>query len=83
MTSIEAVRPALSQRTAARVREALTKGVVCGRLAFGADDCRPACGTPRGRGVECAEEPTEHPYGIDRGPRDPFGSGIRFTLSKG
>jgi methylphosphotriester-DNA--protein-cysteine methyltransferase len=35
-----------------------------------------------GRGVEFTEEPTERPYGIDCGLRDPFGNSIRFTEPK-
>lgn len=31
------------------------------------------------QGVEFTEEPTERPYGIDCGLRDPFGNRIRFT----
>lgn len=46
-------------------------------------DCRKTCETPLGRGVEFTEEPTERPYGIDRGLRDPFGNSIRFTEPKG
>jgi hypothetical protein len=29
--------------------------------------------------VEFTEEPTERPYGIDCGLRDPFGNHIRFS----
>ncbi|MBD9728893.1 hypothetical protein PV755_37480 [Streptomyces caniscabiei] len=36
-----------------------------------------------GKGVEFTEEPTERPYGIDCGLRDPFGNSIRFTQPKG
>jgi catechol 2,3-dioxygenase-like lactoylglutathione lyase family enzyme len=43
------------------------------------DDCRAAYDELRGRGVEFTEGPTEQPYGIDCGFRDPFGNNVRLT----
>ncbi|NNN28769.1 VOC family protein [Streptomyces sp. S3(2020)] len=75
-------QPALSEETAAQVRDLLTKGAMGGHLIFSTDDCRKTCETLRGRGVEITDEPTERPYGIDCGVRDPFGNSIRFTQPK-
>ena len=46
------------------------------------DDCRKTYETLLGRGVEFTEEPTERPYGIDCGLRDPFGNQIRILQPK-
>jgi catechol 2,3-dioxygenase-like lactoylglutathione lyase family enzyme len=71
--------PAMSAETAEQVRELLTKGASGGQLIFSTDDCRKTYETLRGLGVEFTEEPTERPYGIDCGMRDPFGNHLRFT----
>jgi catechol 2,3-dioxygenase-like lactoylglutathione lyase family enzyme len=75
--------PAMSEQTARQVRELITKGAAGGWLIFGTDDCRKTYETLRDRGVEFTEEPTERPYGIDCGMRDPFGNHIRFTPPTG
>ncbi|GAB3966799.1 VOC family protein [Plantactinospora veratri] len=74
--------PVLSEETAQQVRELLTKGATGGWLIFSVDDCRKTYETLLARGVEFTEEPTERPYGIDCGLRDPFGNSIRFTQPK-
>jgi catechol 2,3-dioxygenase-like lactoylglutathione lyase family enzyme len=74
--------PRLSEETAEQVRELLTKGATGGFLIFGTEDCRKTYETLRAKGVEFTEEPTERPYGIDCGLRDPFGNSIRFTQPK-
>ncbi|AQU65878.1 VOC family protein [Streptomyces niveus] len=74
--------PAMSEETAREVRELLTKGGTGGSLIFSTDDCRKTYETLRARGVEFTDEPTERPYGIDCGLRDPFGNNIRFTQPK-
>lgn len=35
--------------------------------------------TLKSRGVEFSQEPTETPYGVDAGFRDPFGNHFRLT----
>ncbi len=70
--------PAMDEATAAQVRELLTKGATGGWLIFITDDCRKTYETLRSRGVEFTDEPTEQPYGIDCGLRDPFGNRIRI-----
>lgn len=74
--------PAMSEETAEQVRELVTKGAMGGWLIFTTDDCRKTYETLLEKGVEFTEEPTERPYGIDCGLRDPFGNRIRFTQPK-
>jgi catechol 2,3-dioxygenase-like lactoylglutathione lyase family enzyme len=75
--------PSMSEETAEQVRDLLTKGAVGGHLIFTTDDCRKTYETLLSRGVEITDEPTERPYGIDCGLRDPFGNSLRFTQLKG
>ncbi|PJE96775.1 glyoxalase [Streptomyces carminius] len=74
--------PAMSEETAGQVRELVSKGAMGGWLILGTDDCRKTYETLLSRGVEFTQEPTERPYGIDCGLRDPFGNNIRFTQPK-
>lgn len=71
--------PALDAKTAAQVRELVTKGATGGHLFFTTSDCWKTYNELRAKGVEFSEEPTERPYGIDCGLRDPFGNHIRFS----
>ena len=71
--------PAMDESTAAQVRDLLTKGRAGGHLFFTTADCRKAYQELRQKGVEFTQEPTEQPYGIDCGLRDPFGNHIRFS----
>ncbi|MER5650717.1 VOC family protein [Streptosporangium sp. NPDC002524] len=71
--------PMMSEETARQVRELVTKGAMGGQLILSTDDCRKTYETLLGLGVEFTEEPTERPYGIDCGLRDPFGNHLRFT----
>lgn len=71
--------PSMDSKTAAQVRDSVTKGVAGGHLFFTTDDCRGTYDELRSRGVEFTEEPSERPYGIDCGLRDPFGNHIRFS----
>jgi predicted enzyme related to lactoylglutathione lyase len=70
--------PAMDEATAEQVRELITKGVMGGWLILSTDDCRKAYETLLAKGVEFTDEPTERPYGIDCGLRDPFGNRIRI-----
>ena len=74
--------PAMSEETAEQVRELVTKGAMGGWLILTTDDCHKTYETLLERGVEFTEEPTERPYGIDCGLRDPFGNRLRFTQPK-
>jgi len=71
--------PAMSEETAAQVRELVTKGATGGWVILATEDCRKTYERLRALGVEFTEEPTERPYGIDCGLRDPFGNHLRFT----
>ena len=64
--------------TADAVRNVMAKGAA-GGLFFSTDDCRGTYEELRGRGVEFTEEPSERPYGIDAGLRDPSGNAIRLV----
>ncbi|MEU4693548.1 VOC family protein [Actinoplanes sp. NPDC023714] len=71
--------PMMSAETAGQVRDLLTKGALGGTHILATDDCRKTYETLLARGVEFTEEPTERPYGIDCGFRDPFGNHLRMT----
>ena len=71
--------PSMDEKAAAVVREQLTKGQTGGHLFFTTDDCRRTYEELVAKGVEFTEAPTERPYGIDSGLRDPFGNHIRFS----
>ncbi len=71
--------PAMDEATAAQVRDLVTKGRAGGHLFFTTKDCRKTYEDLVKKGVEITQEPTEQPYGIDCGLRDPFGNHIRFS----
>jgi catechol 2,3-dioxygenase-like lactoylglutathione lyase family enzyme len=70
--------PAMDEATAAQVRELVTKGAMGGWLCITTDDAQSTFETLRNRGVDITDEPSERPYGIDFGVRDPFGNAIRI-----
>ena len=70
--------PALDPATAEQVRELLTKGALSGWLSITTDDARKTYEDLVAKGVDITDEPTERPYGIDFGIRDPFGNRIRI-----
>ena len=65
--------------TAQQVRELVSKGATGFTVGFSTDDCKKTYETLLAKGVEVAEEPVEHSYGIDFGLRDPFGNHIRIV----
>jgi catechol 2,3-dioxygenase-like lactoylglutathione lyase family enzyme len=71
--------PAMDPATADEVRALLTKGRTGGHLFFTTADAHKAYDELRAKGVEFTQEPTEQPYGIDFGLRDPFGNHIRVA----
>ena len=71
--------PSLSEENAAQVRDLVTKGAMGLAFILRTDDCRRTYAELVAKGVEATEEPTEQPYGIDCGIRDPFGNHIRIT----
>jgi catechol 2,3-dioxygenase-like lactoylglutathione lyase family enzyme len=70
--------PSMDEATAGQARELLTKGAAGGWLMFTTDDARATYARLQDKGVEFTSEPTEQPYGIDFGLRDPFGNHIRI-----
>jgi catechol 2,3-dioxygenase-like lactoylglutathione lyase family enzyme len=73
--------PAHDDATAEQVRELITKGATGFALGLRTDDCRRTYEELRAKGVEFTDEPTERPYGIDAGFRDPSGNGFRMVQS--
>ena len=72
--------PAMDPATADEVRSLLTKGRTGGHLFFTTLDARKTYDELKAKGgVEFTQEPTEQPYGIDFGLRDPFGNHIRVA----
>jgi catechol 2,3-dioxygenase-like lactoylglutathione lyase family enzyme len=70
--------PAMDAKTAEEVGDLLTKGAGGGWLALATDDAQGTYETLVSRGVDITDEPTQKPYGIDFGIRDPFGNRIRI-----
>lgn len=71
--------PSIDEATAEQVRELLTKGALGGWLILLTDDCQKTYDALRARGVEFTDGPTQRPYGIDCGIRDPFDNEMRIT----
>jgi catechol 2,3-dioxygenase-like lactoylglutathione lyase family enzyme len=71
--------PAMDDASAEQVRDLVTKGATGLAASFTTDDCRKTYETLLARGVEFTQEPTEQPYGIDCGVRDPFGNNLRIV----
>ncbi len=71
--------PAMSEETAAQVRDIVTKGAMGLAFILSTDDCRRTYQELRAKGVEFNQEPTEQPYGIDCALRDPFGNHVRIA----
>lgn len=71
--------PAHDETTAEQVRELVTKGAGGGWIGLTTDDIHTTYEVLRAKGVEFTEPPTERPYGIDCGIRDPFGNAIRIN----
>ena len=71
--------PAMSEQTAAQVRDLLTRGAMGLAFILSTDDCRGTYERLRARGVEFTQEPVEQSYGIDCALRDPFGNHIRIA----
>jgi uncharacterized glyoxalase superfamily protein PhnB len=70
--------PVFDEQTREQIKELMAKGA-SGGLFFTTDDCRGTYDELKGRGVEFQGEPTEQPYGIDVGFRDPSGNQARVV----
>lgn len=70
--------PIMDAQTAEQVRELMAKGFA-GTVFLTTEDCQADYEQLKARGVEFTEAPSERPYGIDSGFRDPSGNSIRLT----
>jgi catechol 2,3-dioxygenase-like lactoylglutathione lyase family enzyme len=73
--------PVFDEETREAIRSLLAKGA-SGGLFFATDDANKNYDELKGRGVEFTQEPTEMPYGIDAGFRDPSGNHFRVAQQK-
>lgn len=71
--------PGNDPATAETIRDMVTKGASGGTLFFNTDDAAATHAALKAKGVELPEEPSNQPYGIDFGFRDPFGNHIRIA----
>ena len=70
--------PVFDEETRSQIEALMAKGAA-GGLFFSTDDCQASYEELRSRGVEFQQEPTEQPYGIDAGFRDPSGNQMRMA----
>ncbi|HEX2434065.1 MAG TPA: VOC family protein [Gaiellaceae bacterium] len=70
--------PVFEEETREQIKSLLAKGA-SGGLFFETDDVQRTYDELRSRGVEFQQEPTEQPYGIDAGFRDPSGNSMRMA----
>jgi uncharacterized glyoxalase superfamily protein PhnB len=73
--------PVFDEDTRDKIRVLLSKGAA-GGLFFATDDCQASYEELKSRGVEFTQEPTEQPYGLDCGFRDPSGNHFRMAQSR-
>jgi catechol 2,3-dioxygenase-like lactoylglutathione lyase family enzyme len=73
--------PVFDEDTRKQIHALLAKGA-SGGLFFATDDVRASYEELKSRGVEFGQEPTEQPYGIDAGFRDPSGNNFRMAQSR-
>jgi catechol 2,3-dioxygenase-like lactoylglutathione lyase family enzyme len=69
--------PVFEEETRQKIVDLLARGA-SGGLFFSTDDAQTAYEELKSRGVEFTQEPTEQPYGIDAGFRDPSGNHFRM-----
>jgi catechol 2,3-dioxygenase-like lactoylglutathione lyase family enzyme len=70
--------PVFDEETRNQIKALVAKGAATG-LFFTTDDVRSTYEQLKARGVEFQQEPTEQPYGIDAGFRDPSGNQMRVA----
>ena len=73
--------PVFEEETRQKILDLLSRGA-SGGLFFVTDDAQQSYEELKGRGVEFTQEPTERPYGIDAGFRDPSGNHFRMAQSR-
>ena len=70
--------PVFDAETREKIMDLMAKGAASG-LFFSSDDVQATYEDLKSRGVEFQQEPTEQPYGIDAGFRDPSGNQMRVA----
>ena len=70
--------PVFDEETSSKLKDLVAKGAA-GGLFFATDDIDGTYSELKGRGVEFSQEPTQQPYGIDAGFRDPSGNQMRVA----
>jgi catechol 2,3-dioxygenase-like lactoylglutathione lyase family enzyme len=70
--------PVFDAETQEAIKTLVAKGAATG-LFFATDDIQATYEELKGRGVEFQQEPTEQPYGVDAGFRDPSGNHMRVA----
>ena len=70
--------PVFEEETRQKIVDLLARGA-SGGLFFTTDNAQESYEELKGRGVEFTQEPTEQPYGIDAGFRDPSGNHFRMA----
>ena len=73
--------PVFDAETRDQIMALMAKGA-SGGLFFSSDDVQATYDELKGRGVEFQQEPTEQPYGVDAGFRDPSGNQMRVATLK-
>jgi catechol 2,3-dioxygenase-like lactoylglutathione lyase family enzyme len=73
--------PVFDADTREKIMELMAKGAASG-LFFSTEDCQATYEELKSRGVEFQQEPTEQPYGVDAGFRDPSGNQMRVAERK-
>jgi predicted enzyme related to lactoylglutathione lyase len=73
--------PVFDAETRAAIQGLMAKGA-SGGLFFKTDDVHATYDDLSGRGVEFTQPPTEMPYGIDAGFRDPSGNHFRMMSDR-
>ncbi|UPK75211.1 VOC family protein [Nocardioidaceae bacterium SCSIO 66511] len=71
--------PGPSGETADQLRDLLSKGALGLAFILTTGDCKATIADLESKGVEITQQPTEQPYGVDAGIRDPFGNYLRVT----
>ena len=70
--------PVFDEDTREKIMTLMGRGAASG-LFFATQDCRATYEELKARGVEFQQEPTEQPYGVDAGFRDPSGNQMRMV----
>jgi len=70
--------PGFDEETRPQTLNVMAKGAA-GGLIFSTDDCQASYEELKNKGVEFQQEPSDQPYGVDAGFRDPSGNQARMV----